>query len=108
MILLSKYAIVFASWVPFFIMVPFFIVFTFEIVFLLYSFDEYIHTILNYFGNKSSCDLKETFVFFPKIFSKAHTFCAKFFIIIKNKCWGQVCFKKDITCHPVKITKYSN
>ena len=107
-ILLCKYKIAFASWVPFFIMVPFFIVFTFEIVFLLYSFDEYIHTILNYFGNKSSCDLKETFVFFPKIFSKAHTFCAKFFIIIKNKCWGQVCFKANITHYPVKITKYSN
>ena len=66
MILLSKYAIAFASWVPFFIMVPFFIVFTFEIVLLLYSFDEYIHTIQNYFGNKSSCDLKEKLFFFLK------------------------------------------
>ena len=48
---------------------------------------------------------KRNICFFPKIYSKARQFCAKFLFKIKNKCWKRGYFKMNIIHNPVKITK---
>ena len=75
----------------------------------LCSFNKYIHTILKCFKSRKQRQLWfKRNIFFPKIYWKAHTFCAKFFIIIENKCWRRGCFKTNIICTFVKIMKHSN